>query len=131
MTIDPRASQGTVAAVQDVLGGLADYAIDTTAVAARQAVDCIGPGGVAVLIGAGMGELTIDGDQLLYGRTVKGTIEGDAVPQEFLPRLLRLYAQGRFPFDRFVRTYRLDDINNAVQDSLSGETVKPVLVAAT
>ena len=131
VTIDPRQAQGTVAAVQDALGGLADYAIDTTAVAARQAVDCITVGGVAVLIGAGMGEVTLDGDQLLYGRTVKGTIEGDSVPQEFLPRLMRLYAQGRFPFDRFVRTYPLDDINTAVRDSLSGETVKPVLVPTT
>ena len=131
ITIDPREADGAVSSVQAALGELADYAIDTTAVAARQAVDCIGPGGVAVLIGVGMGELTLDGEQMLYGRTVKGTIEGDAVPQDFLPRLLQLHTQGRFPFDRLVSTYPLEDINTAVADTLSGKTVKPILVASS
>jgi aryl-alcohol dehydrogenase len=36
--------------------------------------------------------------------------------------------QGRFPFDKLIRNYKLEDINLAFSDSASGETVKPVVV---
>jgi aryl-alcohol dehydrogenase len=41
--------------------------------------------------------------------------------------LLELYRQGRFPFDKLVRFYDFDDINQAVADAQSGLTVKPIL----
>ena len=47
---------------------------------------------------------------------------------EFLPRLIALHAQGRFPFDRMLRRYPFSEINAALADSESGNVVKPVLV---
>lgn len=62
-----------------------------------------------------------------FGRTVRGVIEGDSVPDIFIPRLLELYARGRFPFDRLVRFHDLDRINEAAHDSESSEVFKPIL----
>jgi Zn-dependent alcohol dehydrogenase len=45
----------------------------------------------------------------------------------FIPTLIELYRQGRFPFDRLVRFYRFDEINQAMADSESGVTIKPIL----
>jgi aryl-alcohol dehydrogenase len=50
------------------------------------------------------------------------------VPQVFIPSLIELWKQGRFPVDKLVRTYKLDDINSAFTDSESGATVKPVVL---
>jgi aryl-alcohol dehydrogenase len=37
------------------------------------------------------------------------------------------FYKGRFPFDRLVRFYRFDEINQAMADSESGVTIKPIL----
>ena len=42
----------------------------------------------------------------------------------------RPFAQGRFPFDRLVRQYPLDKINEAARDSEEGRVLKPVLAMA-
>jgi aryl-alcohol dehydrogenase len=49
------------------------------------------------------------------------------VPAEFIPELLELHRDGRFPFDRLITEYGLDDINDAVSDMRDGTTIKPVL----
>jgi len=52
---------------------------------------------------------------------------GDAVPQEFIPKLIKLYQAGQFPFDRLLKFYDFGDINRAMADSKRGDTIKPVL----
>jgi aryl-alcohol dehydrogenase len=53
---------------------------------------------------------------------------GDAIPQKLIPELLDFWAQGRFPFDRLIRTYGLSEINEAEHDSHTGQVIKPVLI---
>ncbi|MDE1917732.1 MAG: NAD(P)-dependent alcohol dehydrogenase [Sphingomonadales bacterium] len=65
---------------------------------------------------------------LSRGLKVCGVTEGDADPQIFLPQLIDLYRQGRFPFDRLIATYPLDRINEAVTDQHAGRCVKVVLI---
>lgn len=65
---------------------------------------------------------------LVKGWTFKTIIQGSSIPQQFIPRLVTLWSQGRFPFDKMIRNYKLDDINLAFSDSASGETIKPVVV---
>jgi aryl-alcohol dehydrogenase len=72
-------------------------------------------------------EVSLDMDLIMNGRTVRGIIEGDAVPDLFIPKLIELYAQGRFPFDRLIKFYPFEDINKAVEDMEKGLVVKPVL----
>lgn len=64
---------------------------------------------------------------LLQGQSVRGFIEGNSIPDIFIPRLIELHTQGRFPFDKLVRFYPFDDINRAVEDARSGVTIKPIL----
>jgi aryl-alcohol dehydrogenase len=63
----------------------------------------------------------------MNARTVKGIIEGDVIPDLFIPRLIELYKQGRFPFDRLIKYYALEEINQAVEDMEKGLVIKPVL----
>ena len=46
---------------------------------------------------------------------------------QLIPALVDLYQQGRFPFDRLVKYYEMGDVEQALEDSKSGEVVKPVL----
>jgi aryl-alcohol dehydrogenase len=73
--------------------------------------------------------LVIEPNLLAAGRNIMGILEGDAVPQVFIPQLIDLWRQGRFPFDRLVQTFPFAEIDRAEQSSLSGEVVKPVLLA--
>lgn len=62
----------------------------------------------------------------LRGLTMRGIVQGDSVPHEFIPRLIDLYMDGRFPFDKLVTKYSLDKINHAIEDQAAGRVVKPV-----
>jgi aryl-alcohol dehydrogenase len=121
-----------VAGVREATGGGADYSIEATGSAAvlRQAVDCTGPTGVCGVIGApAFGtEVSLDVNTVLIGgRTVRGIVEGDSVPQVFLPRLVELWKQGRFPVERFMAFYDFDQIEEAAHDAEAGRVIKSVL----
>jgi aryl-alcohol dehydrogenase len=57
--------------------------------------------------------------------------EGDSIPEIFIPRLIDLYTQGLFPFDRLIRQYPFEEINQAAHDSEEGRVFKPVLMMAS
>ena len=61
------------------------------------------------------------------GRMVRGIVEGDSVPEVFIPHLIELHKQGRFPYDRMLKFYPFDEINQAIADSESGVTIKPII----
>jgi aryl-alcohol dehydrogenase len=65
--------------------------------------------------------------KILNGRTVRGIIAGDSVADIFIPTLIELYRQGRFPFDRLITFYPFDEIGKAVGDMEKGRVIKPVL----
>ncbi|HGY3897638.1 TPA: NAD(P)-dependent alcohol dehydrogenase [Klebsiella aerogenes] len=57
----------------------------------------------------------------------RGIVEGDSIPDIFIPQLVELYMQGRFPIDKLMRFYAFDQINQAAADSEHGKTIKPVI----
>jgi len=126
------AEQDPVAEIQKIAPGGVHYTLETTAVPRvfRQAVESLCIRGVCGFVGvAPMGtEAPVDLSTLLaFGRTIRGIVEGDSVADVFIPRLIELYVQGRFPFDRLITFYPFDQINQAVKDSEQGITLKPVL----
>jgi len=129
--IDPTADD-PVAAIKAITGTGAFYSLETSSLPKvfRQAVDCLTLRGVCGLIGAApLGtEASFDMNEILFGRTIRGVIEGDSVPDIFIPRLVELFMQGRFPLDRLTRKYPLEEINQAAADSEAGTTIKPILV---
>ncbi len=44
-----------------------------------------------------------------------------------MPQMIDLYAQGRFPFDRIIKFYPFQQINDAVADRLAGRTMEVIL----
>jgi len=117
--------------IQKLTGGGIEYTLECTGnpKVLRQAVDCLMLGGTCGLIGvAPMGvEVSLDMQTLLDARTVRGVIEGDCNPDLFIPNLIDLYKQGKFPFDRLIKFYELGQINEAAEDSEKGKTLKAVL----
>ena len=129
-TIDP-ASNDVVDAIRQLTGAGATHALDTTALDAviNQAIDALAPLGTLALAGVGMPEVAINVQNVIGGgKTIRGVIEGDAVPQDFIPRLLELHARGQLPLEKLIRKYDFNDVNTAVADAASGSTIKPVLV---
>jgi aryl-alcohol dehydrogenase len=66
-------------------------------------------------------------DFLPEGRKARSIIQGDAVPQRFIPKLISLCLAGRCPFNRLIMYYDFSEINQAIADAKLGDTIKPVL----
>jgi aryl-alcohol dehydrogenase len=121
-----------VAAVREITGGGADYSLECSgrAEVLRQAIDSLGVLGACGIVGA-----TREGTEasfnvnevMIPGRRIIGIVQGDVISKIFIPSLIALHKQGRFPFDRLVRFYPFDQINEAIADSESGVTIKPIL----
>jgi aryl-alcohol dehydrogenase len=116
--------QDVAARLAAVTGRGVDYVVETTGDPALKqlALDLLNPHGTVALLTGESG-----GDSLPEGRKTLGIIQGDAVPQRFIPKLIRLYRAGQFPFDRLVKFYDFRDINRAIAAARRGATVKPVL----
>lgn len=129
-TINPAATDAA-AQILALTGGV-HYALDTTGNAGviRKAVESLAPRGLCGLLGASPlgSEITLDEVHFMSGgRRLMGIVEGDTNPDVFIPMLIGLYRQGRFPFDRMVRFYPFDAINQAIDDMEHGRTIKPVV----
>ena len=110
-----------------------DYILDTTAVpqVLVNLAKALSIRGTLALVGAARPgtEAPFEiGESLVRGWTFKTIVQGSAVPQDFIPRLVTLWQQGRFPADKLTKTYKLEDINKAFEDAAAGATVKPVIV---
>ncbi len=120
-----------VETIRNMTGGGVEFSLECVGSpkVLRQAVDVLPRLGVCGLLGVvppGT-EVALDMDLLMNGRTVKGILGGDAIPDLFIPRLIELYRQGRLPFDRLITFYPFDAINQAVEDMEAGRVIKPVL----
>jgi aryl-alcohol dehydrogenase len=120
-----------VQTVMDITGGGPEFSLECVGnpKVFRQAVDVLPRLGVCGLVGVvpPMTEVSLNMDLIMNGRTVKGVLGGDAVADLFIPKLIELYHQGRFPFDRMITFYPFDKINEAVADMATGRVIKPVL----
>lgn len=125
------ASPTALEEVREATGGGASHALDTTSAPAviTAALAGLAPRGTLVIVGSGTAPFTMLGNDLIVqGKTIRGSIEGDAEPQDFIPRLLEWHRTGRFPVERLITRYPFSEINSAVADAMSGAAIKPVLV---
>lgn len=117
--------------IVSISGGGVLFSLECTGLptVARQAADCLTLTGVCGIIGVSpLGtEISLDMNGILFGRTVRGIIEGDAIPSIFIPHLIELYKQGLFPFDKLVKYFEFKDINEAVESMESGTAIKPII----
>jgi aryl-alcohol dehydrogenase len=130
--INPKETNDLLWTVQEMAAPGVHYSFDAVGAGPviRQALEVLRSPGHCVTVGFhGLEhEITIDQGHLLLGRRLSGVVEGDADPQTFIPQLIDLYRDGKFPFDRLVKTFPLSEINAAIEASESGEVIKPVVV---
>ncbi|WP_077623020.1 NAD(P)-dependent alcohol dehydrogenase [Sediminibacillus massiliensis] len=116
--------------IKKITNGGTNYAVETTSVPAlaRQSVQVLKPLGTSAVVGVTQEtEFNVFEDIMAEGKGLVGAIEGDSVPQIFIPKLVEYYKAGKFPFDKLVKFYELEDINQAFDDSKQGTTVKPIV----
>ena len=132
--IDPASGGELAAAVRAIVPAGVDYVLDTSGhAAALQAVPkMLVARGTFGFVGLPASRETVLPGLLMEvmrgGFTYRGIVEGDSEPDEFIPQLMRLYVEGRLPFDRLVKTYPLAAINEAIADQHRGACVKAVLL---
>ena len=73
-------------------------------------------------------EVSLELRELLRRPTLIGNPFGTRDPASFVPGLLALYRNGRFPIDRLITEFPFADINEAADALLSGAAVKPLLM---
>lgn len=113
------------------IGRGVSFSLDTTGIsmvthAAIMALDIMGTAGVI----AATQDLSFNftADMLSDNRKLIAITQGDSIPQLFLPQLIAAHQKGLFPFEKLVKFYPLSEINQAMDDSLSGSTIKPILL---
>lgn len=130
--IDPLNCPDLTAEIVKLTGGGADVIFDTS--------------GIPAVVEAGMAALAPRGkigivafkalesaasinlvSTISLGRTLRGICEGDAVPEEFIPKLIDHFMAGEFPVDRLVKFYEFADLNQALDDQASGGVIKPIV----
>lgn len=116
--------------IRSITGRGMDYTFNTTTVPAvhSMALECLAMNGMAGFVAAPRGEWAPAMFPMLAGgRQLRGILGGDANPRTFLPILIDYWKQGRFPFDRLIRSYRFEEIDKAFHDSEAGTVIKAVL----
>lgn len=106
--------------IKEVTKGGTHYGIDTTGVpiVVRQGLQALRPLGQLAIVGV-TPEMNINVHEeiMAEGKTMAGVIEGDAVPQLFIPEWVEYYKKGMFPFDKLVKFYDFTQINDAFAPS--------------
>jgi aryl-alcohol dehydrogenase len=117
--------------VRKLVPGGVNYAFDTTgrADSYQQAIASLAAKGRFgfVTVPAGIFQPNL-GALMLGGLSIRGIVQGDSVPDAFIPHLIDLHMNGRFPFDRLITKYPFEKINQAIEDQAAGKVIKPVFM---
>jgi Zn-dependent alcohol dehydrogenase len=130
--VDPTEA-GVVSAVQRVVPRGVDVAFEVVGVPELVAETFLAtrPGGRCVMVGsppAGQ-PIPIDGRALFGERRLLGTTGGSNVPARDIPRIARLYAEGRLDLDTLVSARRpLADFAASIAETERGEVARSVVV---
>lgn len=94
-----------------------NFSVDTTGVAPviKASIDVLAIGGVAapVAVTPNSIELNTTLDLVFANRSIKGILMGDSIPQFAIPKLIEFHQQGKFAFNKLVKFYKFDEINEA------------------
>lgn len=121
-----------VQAIKQMTDGKLGYALESSGIPAvlKQSIEALGALGQLGVVGAPPFGSKVDidiNDLLTNGKTIFGIVEGNSVPKLFIPKLVELYMKGQFAFDKLVKFYNFDQINEAAADSEKGVTLKPII----
>jgi aryl-alcohol dehydrogenase len=111
-------------AISSVTGSGVDFILDTSGNSTiyQIAVDVLNPHGTIANVAGPLVQGKLPGEK----KSVRVTM-GNSFPQKFIPELISFHQAGLFPIDRLEKFYDFSQINQAIADSKSGVTIKPVL----
>lgn len=107
-----------------------DNVVETTGAAQviDQAVPLVRPLGTCVLLAPGASVTLPLSSMMSGGRNVCGHSCGHISSDVFIPRMIDLWREGRFPIDRLITRFPFDQINAACAAAERGDVVKAVLM---
>ena len=96
----------------------------------KAAIDVLSQGGITAPVAITKQNLELNTmlNLEIANRKIVGVLMGDAVPQLAIPKLIEYHKEGRCPFDKLVKFYKFEEINEAAADPNSGATIKPILI---
>jgi len=121
-------------AIRAIVPAGVDYALDSSGreEVIMTALGALGSHGLLGLVGVPPrpeSAISVNLASLItFGHRIHGIIEGDSDLDRFIPELLEHFKAGRFPFDTLVKTYPIDQINEAIAAQLRGDCIKAVLI---
>ncbi|MDP6977813.1 MAG: Zn-dependent alcohol dehydrogenase [Myxococcota bacterium] len=110
-----------------------DYALECIGnpVTIRGAFDAARRGGTAVVVGVGRltDEVKFNAFEFFFtDKNLRGSMYGSANVRTFMPKLLRLWRQGKLDLESMItRRIQLDDVNDAFQAMEKGEVIRSVI----
>ncbi|MCK5013468.1 MAG: zinc-binding dehydrogenase [Candidatus Omnitrophica bacterium] len=128
-----------VEAIKEITNGGADFVFDmvgipqiveSTILAAREGVCGFCEGGTTVLVGFPKGAAEFNSRSILLGqRTYKGSRGGACIAKRDFPIFYKDYKEGALLLDQAVTNrYKLDQINEAVQDLSEGRVLGRAII---
>ena len=125
----------TVEQIQALTGGRgADHVFESVGLQVLQetAFDATRPGGTLTLVGltpVGSGTNLPGAIITRTEKVIRGSFYGSVNPQRDFPMFLDMYSNGKLMLDELVtRRYRLDEINEAYANMLTGEIARGIIV---
>jgi aryl-alcohol dehydrogenase len=130
--IDPSAGSKVVEQLMAITSFGVQHAFDTSGHpdALSAAVEALAPRGRLALVSLHKLDAVLSVPLIAaIGKAImiRGVNMGDSVPQQFIPKLVDLVVEGKFPLHKLVKFYAFDDINQALEDQDKGRAVKPIL----
>lgn len=130
-TLDAREGD-TAARILSIAPGGVRYSLESSAAlpALNDAIGCLARRGECALVTVpALGEPVPFSllPLLTGGRRLIAVLEGDSVPDVFIPRLAAMHRAGRLPLDRLITKYDFTAIGRALEDAAAGRSIKPVL----
>ncbi|KAI5476694.1 zinc-binding alcohol dehydrogenase [Pseudohyphozyma bogoriensis] len=106
--------------IKEVTDGLgAEYAVEATGATRvlRTAWEAVRNYGTVCSVGTpgpGIAPPFEIHENLLATKTYVGVTEGDSNPPEFIPKLIKLYEEGKFPVDKIAKTFKVEEFEDAL-----------------
>lgn len=113
--------------------GGADFSLECSGapVSYQNAINCLRPGGTCGTLAypGNFGEpVQHPGGFAFMDTRTMGIVEGDSVPNVFIPELIDMFRAGDLPYDQLITTFAFDDINEALDAMHEQRVIKPVLL---
>lgn len=66
-------------------------------------------------------------DTIVLSKQYIGLAEGDSNPPVFIPRLIKLYEDKKFPLDKISKTFHYTKLDEAIHAMHDGSVIKPII----